>query len=137
MGTGNGTVAACGAIAGMQWGGCGHWADGAGGQGGFDLFGPIWGYYEYTRAVLEYICGCGSWWAPAMGRLLHMGLSQTCSGVVEVPWVTAQLKQALQGSSRFSMGLPGSSKCMKNIFFWIFGVISRLVGQVGTKIGQL
>ena len=137
MGTGNGTVAAHGAVAGMQWGGCGHWADGAGGKGCLDLFGPIWGYCEYTRAVLEYMWGHGSWWAPAMGQWLHMGPSQACSGVVVVPWVTTQLQQALQGSSRFSMGLPGSSKCMKNIFFWIFGVISRLVGQVGTKIGQL
>ena len=98
---------------------------------------PIWGYYEYTRAVLEYMWVCGSWWAPAMGQWLHMGPSQACSGVVVVPWVTTQLQQALQGSSRFSMGLPGSSKCVKNIFFWIFGVISRLAGQVGTKIGQL
>ena len=137
MGTGKGTVAAHGAVAGMQWVVVVTGLMVRVVRAAWTYLGPIWGYYEYTRAVLEYICGCGSWWAPAMGRLLHMGLSQTCSGVVEVPWVTAQLKQALQGSSRFSMGLPGSSKCVKNIFFWIFGVISRLAGQVGTKIGQL
>ena len=42
MGTGNGVVAKHGAIVGTQWGGCGHWAGGVGGQGCLDLFGPIW-----------------------------------------------------------------------------------------------
>ena len=68
VGTGNGTGAAHGAIAGMQWGSCAHWADGADGKGSLDLFGPIWGYYEYTQAVLEYMWVCGSSWAPAMGQ---------------------------------------------------------------------
>ena len=68
----------------MQWGGCGRWADGAGGKCGFDLFGPIWGYCEYTQAALEYMWVHDSWWAPAMGRWLHMVLLQACSGVVVV-----------------------------------------------------
>ena len=42
VGTGNGAVAKHGAIVGTQWGGCGHWAGGVGGQGCLDLFGPIW-----------------------------------------------------------------------------------------------
>ena len=40
--TGTGTVAAHGAVADMWWGGCGHWADGVGGEGCLDLFGPVW-----------------------------------------------------------------------------------------------
>ena len=42
VGTGTGVVAAHGAVADMQWGGCGHWADGVGGKGCWDLFGPVW-----------------------------------------------------------------------------------------------
>ena len=108
LGTGNGAVAAHGAVADMQWGGCGHWGDGAAGQGCLDLFGAIWVCFEYTRAVLEYIRGDGSCWAPAMGRLLHMGRSQTCSGVVVVSRVTTRLQQPLHGVCQVFHGLPGS-----------------------------
>ena len=130
--TGNGAVAAHGAVPNMQWGSCGHWAGGVGGLGCWNLFRVDLGVFEYTRAVPEYICGCGSWWASAMGQWLHMGPSQTGSVVVVVKQVTTQLQQALQGAARFSMGLPGSCKRMKKFFRFLVSYPDLLV-KLGPK----
>ena len=67
-----------------------------------------------------------------MGQWLHMGPSQTGSVVVVVKQVTKQLQQALQGAARFSMGLPGACKCMKNIFRFLVSYPDFLV-KLGPK----
>ena len=68
-----------------------------------------------------------------MGQWLHMEPSQTGSVVVVVKWVTTQLQQALQGAARFSMGLPGSCKRMKNIFSRFLVSYPDLLVKLGPK----
>ena len=68
-----------------------------------------------------------------MGQWLHMGPSQTGSVVVVVKQVTTQLQQALQGAARFSMGLPGSCKRMKNNFFRVLVSYPDLLVKLGPK----
>ena len=64
VGTGKGTVAAHGAVAGMQWVVVVTGLMVRVVRAAWTYLGPIWGYYEYTRAVLEYMWVCGSWWEP-------------------------------------------------------------------------